>query len=138
MTRPHALPPELSRRDALRFLGLAGLAAGLAPSYLAAATPSGIIATARPKGLIVAVSTMSPPHSKNAPTASFMLIPVVAAIKAAPGVDHAKIIGTRLTKLSPAEPRAKAMQIAKTQLAVWAGLACKAAAAESTKAIVEP
>ena len=40
MTRPHALPPELSRRDALRFLGLAGLAAGLAPSYLAAATPS--------------------------------------------------------------------------------------------------
>lgn len=40
MTRPHALPPELSRRDALRFLGLAGLATGLAPSYLAAAAPS--------------------------------------------------------------------------------------------------
>ncbi len=52
--------------------------------------------TSRPSGFIAEVSISKTPQSTKAPTASAMLIPVVAAISAAPGVDQASTIGTRL------------------------------------------
>ena len=89
------------------------------------------------------VSTTSAADSRNAPTASAIVTPVVAAIRAAPGVDHARTTGTRVRQLSQALPSALAMQTANTQLAVCSAMAptavaATAVAADRTSAMVEP
>ena len=66
------------------------------PASIAAATPSGIMATRRPSGLIAPVRMTSTPASAKAATACAMLVPLVAASSAAPGVDQASTTGTRV------------------------------------------
>ena len=108
------------------------------PASIAAAIPSGMAAIKRPKGRKVPVSKIRPAARTKAPTACGMVTPVVAAINAAPGVDHARTTGTRAHVERTAEPMALATLTARTQLAVCSGLAPTAAAAANTSAIVEP
>ena len=108
------------------------------PPSIAAAMPRGIIPISRPKGPISPVRKISAPASRNAPTAPAMECPVEAAISAAPGVDQASTTGMRWVYDKNADPTALAMQTAKTQDAVCAGVAPTAAAAASTRAMVDP
>ena len=108
------------------------------PASIAAATAAGIAPTARESAGTAPVSAMSPPARMKAPTASWMSIPEVAAMSAAPGVDQASTTGTRVPQLRAAEPRPLATDTAATQDAVCAASAPTAAAAASTSAIVEP
>ncbi len=108
------------------------------PASIPAAIPSGISAISRPSGRSTPLNAISAPARRNAPTPSAMVMPLVAAISAAPGVLQARTTGTRAQALSSALPAALARQIASTQLAVWAGVASRAAAAASTSTMVEP
>ena len=74
----------------------------------------------------------------KAPTASWMSMPEVAAMRAAPGVDQARTTGTRVPQLRTAEPSPLATETAATHDAVCAASAPTAAAAASTSAMVEP
>lgn len=60
-----------------------------------AAMPSGISANALSKVVTAPVKAVNKPATTTAPTACCMFRPTVAAIRAAPGVDHARTTGTR-------------------------------------------
>jgi hypothetical protein len=61
---------------------------------MAAAMAGGILLIAVAMGLMKAVNTIKPPAKMNAPTASENAMPETpVAINAAPGVDHATMMG---------------------------------------------
>src|ERR1700676_3073001 len=72
------------------------------PASIAFASEDGIAATARPRGRHRPAITISAPHNRNAPTAAWNP-PSGAeddASSAAPGVDHATLIGWRYQRLT--------------------------------------
>ena len=73
------------------------------PASIAFASGAGIAATARPNGRHDPASTINTPLTKNAPTAAPNPPAGAAedASKAAPGVDHAMLIGSRRHRLNP-------------------------------------
>lgn len=72
------------------------------PDSMALASGAGMAATARPSGLNSPATTISAAQMRNAPTAALKppsIAPVLAS-SAAPGVDQAMLIGSRVTALS--------------------------------------
>ncbi|CAM5209591.1 hypothetical protein BTHI11S_05176 [Bosea thiooxidans] len=67
----------------------------MTPASIAAATGIGMRSISLPSGRKAAVSIISTAAIRKAPTAEAMSKPVTAAIRAAPGVDQAQIIGMR-------------------------------------------
>ena len=72
------------------------------PASIALASAAGIAAIARPSARQRPLSTMSTPHTRNAPTAAGNppLGAPVESSSAAPGVDHAMASGIRVRRLS--------------------------------------
>ena len=62
---------------------------------MAEAIGMGMRATSWPSGLTSAVAIISKAATMKAPTAAFMPTPDEAAIRAAPGVDQAQMMGIR-------------------------------------------
>ena len=108
------------------------------PASIAAAIPSGIIAISLPKGRNAPVRAINTPARRNAPTPSAIVTPLVAAINAAPGVDQASTTGIWAKALRNADPTALPRHSTKIQLAVCAGVADRAVAAEITMATLAP
>lgn len=98
----------------------------------------GMRATRRARGVSAAVSTIRPPVTMKAPTARDMPMPLVAAIRAAPGVDHAVTIGRRCQMLKPAVVAAMARLRPVIQETASPGAAPSAVMASSTTGSAPP
>ena len=108
------------------------------PASMPDATEAGMREISLVNGLSTPVRISSNATMMKAPTASFIVKPVLAATSAAPGVDHAEMMGMRVRQLSHAVSSAMARQIAVTQLAVWSCVAPTALAAAMISASVPP
>ncbi len=106
----------------------------ITPASMAAAIGIGIFSISAPSGRKAAVSIISAAASRKAPMAAAMSSPLLAAMRAAPGVDQAQMIGRRWRQESQrlATPLARARPA--IQETVWAGVAPSACAAASTTA----
>ena len=93
------------------------------PASMPDAMEAGMRAISRVSGLNRPVAIRSSAVSTKAPTASLTEKPVLAAINAAPGVDHAVTIGMRKRQDRTAVSSAIAKQSAVTALAVCAWFA---------------
>ena len=109
------------------------------PASMPAATLVGICSITRSSGVTSDANRMSTAATINAPTASGMSSPAAeAVINAAPGVDHAVMIGSRWRTLRIAVEVLIAKQTAVIHDAVSAGDACRLSAAASTMAMDPP
>ena len=108
------------------------------PASMPDATDDGMSEISLVSGLSTPVRMSSTATMMKAPTASAIVKPELTATSAAPGVDHAAIIGIRVRQLSHAVSNTCARQIAVTQLAVWSGVAPTALAAAMMMASVPP
>ena len=102
------------------------------------ASAVGIRAIAAPKGRIKPVSAINAPATRKAPTACAISIPIEAAIKAAPGVDHARTTGILLRQDKNRLPTAIEMHNTVIHEAICASVAPRLPAAAITTATDPP
>ncbi len=105
---------------------------------MAEAIDEGMRAIKALTGLNAAVMRMRTAARKKDPTATSMVIPVVVAIRAAPGVDQAATMGMRWRTLRIAVVTAVARHSADTHDDVCSGLAPTALAASRMMATEPP
>ena len=108
------------------------------PASMAAAMATGRRCTSAPSGLTAAVTRMSAPASRKAPTAVSITSPCEPAMSAAPGVDQAVMIGMRWRQPRKALLAAMDRQRPMTAEEVCAGVAPTACDAATMRARVPP
>ena len=92
------------------------------PASMACARGTGIAASSRPSQGMAPVAAINTPVMMKAPTASFhpKFTAAAPASNAAPGVDHAVVMGRLVNHASPTAQMASAMVRAKSPEAAWA------------------
>lgn len=112
------------------------------PASIACATGVGMRAISRPIPGQTAVTVMSRPVTRNAPTAAGQppTRPPVPTSSAAPGVDQAKVIGIRVRAETSTVARPMVTNSASSPDPAWVGVAPTARSPDSTTAneLVEP
>ena len=93
------------------------------PANSAAAMAWGMRSITRSNQRVTPATTMSKPQTTKAPVASAKLRPLLAAIKAAPGVDHAVSTGWRAHSERPIDVAAMPKPSAQIHDAICCGLA---------------